>query len=1020
MRKRDLKIFLILSLLIVCITTVSAQRQTGSIKGKITDTEGFPLPGAFVYISSPALQGFQTYVTSDTGRIKFHGLSSGLYKIKVEMPGFKTVNIEHVVVRVGMTVTLFIPLEMSTVEEEITLKLPSPTANLQSAKIAITTEQTLIRNIPFARDINDIVNSASGIISEDTPFPPTSIVHGSTARANIYAIDGIIMNDPSGMHLSASINFDTLEEIEMETAAHPASVGNTDGGYINIVTKSGGNDSYGELFLYHSNDNLASTLISEEELDRLEIASPPLDTRLWDLSLSLAGVLMEDRAWFFGNGRFISQFRTTSFLPWTDPLGKNHEEFEWENREIMSFFKLTTRPISNLSVTANFHFTDVYRPFHSSSFGWNLPAESSRILDHGKNIVASGKLSYTINQNTFVDLKAGFFRNKLPLILNDAEKNNPQYFDEATGYRWGSARFNEIQLQNRFQACAYIRRFQDNFFGHHELEAGAEYENISGEWSVWKEDNLFIHYYFGSPYFYGLDDSPLTGNAVGKGKIRFYLASKEEEGLIQKNEIRRLSFFAQDSVTIGDILTLNLGIRFDRSSAFQLPFIKAESGNPLALKLGEELIEPLVNTNPYSVNNIPEWNEFMVWNSWSPRLGMILDLFGHGKSVFKASFSRYSEYMMLQYFSPLNPFYYNRSHQFFWYDENMDGNVDANDTFALYPEDYRLYDAEHYEKRIAPDINAPYTNEFTVGFQQELFPDFSFRVSYIYKKKNNIFENVLYDPDLDQDWYTIDLDTENLWIPFRTTVPGIGDYSDTPITVYFWSNDAPPLFDRVMNVPELERNYQALEVVFKKRMSHNWQMNGSLVLSRAKGNIGLGYGASSGFTAAANSPNYFVNLSEASRLDFERSLLIKLMGTYRFPLDIFLSFYYTHLSGTPWARRVTIVPPSSWLQKENAFQTYASVFLEEPGSRKNQAFDAFDIRIEKELVLKKFGRLSAYVDIINVLGSKYKILDENDGGYWFPQAEDTDQGQRVLSPTYDEIVSLVGARVVRLSLRFMF
>jgi len=223
-----------------------------------------------------------------------------------------------------------------------------------------------------------------------------------------------------------------------------------------------------------------------------------------------------------------------------------------------------------------------------------------------------------------------------------------------------------------------------------------------------------------------------------------------------------------------------------------------------------------------------------------------------------------------------------------------------------------------------------------------------------------------------------------------------------------------------MNVPELERNYQALEVVLKKRMSHNWQMNGSLVLSRAKGNIGLGYGASSGFSAAANSPNDFVNLSEASRLDFERALLIKLMGTYRFPLDIFLSFYYTHLSGTPWARRVTIVPPSSWLQEENAFQTYASVFLEEPGSRKNQAFDTLDIRIEKELVLKKFGRLSAYVDIINVLGNKYKIIDENDGGYWFPQAEDTDQGQRVLSPTYDEIVSLAGTRIVRLSLRFMF
>ncbi len=1020
MRKRGLLIFLIIYILLVCTSNVAAQKQTGSIKGKITDTEGFPLPGAFVYISSPALQGFQTYVTSDTGRIKFHGLPSGHYTIKVEMPGFKTVNIERIIVRVGLTVTLFIAMEMSTVEEEITLQLPSPTGDLQSTKIANTIEQDLIKNIPFARDMTAIVNSASGVTPEEIHFRPTSMVHGSTTRANIFSLDGIIMNDPMGMHLPTNINFDVLEEIELETAGHPAGVGNTDGGYINVVTKSGGNDSSGELFFYYSNDGLSSTLRSEEELSSLEVAAPPLDKSLWDISLSLAGALMEDRAWFFGNGRFISQSRTTSFVPWTDPLGKEHEEYEWKNKEIMGFFKLTTQLTSKFKVTGSFHFTDRYRPFHASSLDWNLPPEATHVLDHGKNILASGKLSYILNQNTFFDLKAGFLRNRLPLLLNDAEKTNPQYFDEATGYLWGSARFNEIQLQKRFQGCAYLRRFQDNFIGHHELEAGAEYEDISGEWSAWKEDNLLIHYYFGSPYFFGLRVSPVTGNTVGQGKIRFYIASKEEAGLIQKNAIKRISFFAQDSVTIGDRLTLNLGIRFDRSSAFQPIFIKDESGNPVALKIGEELIEPIANVNPFSKNEIPEWKELMVWNSWSPRLGMIIDFLGHGKSILKMSFSRYSEYMMLQYVSPLHPFYFGRFHQYFWYDENMDGNVDANDTFALYPEDYRLYDEEYYKKRISPDINSPYTNEFTIGFQQEVFADFSFRVNYIYKKKRNIFENVLYDPDLDQEWYTDEQNTEKWWTLFETSVPGVDEYLDTPIRVYFLSKDAPLLFDRVRNVPELERKYQALEIAFKKRMSHNWQMNGSLVLSRAQGNIGLSYDASSGYSSAADNPNRFINLTEESRLDFERTLLIKLMGTYKFPFDILLSFYYTHMSGTPWARRVTIVPPSSWIQEKNAFGSYVSIFLEEPGTRRNLAFDNLDIRIEKEFFLRKLGRFSAYIDITNVLGNKYDIIDENDGGYWFPQDENTDLGTRVLSPTYKKIIALSGVRTIRLSLRFMF
>lgn len=1018
--KKLFKIFLIIYLPIVCMTQVMAQRQTGSIKGKITDTEGFPLPGAFVYISSPALQGFKTYVTTDTGRIKFHGLPPGQYNIKVEMPGFKTVNIENIIVRVGMAVTLYISLEMSTVEEEITLKIPAPTLDLQSSKITVITEQDLIRNIPFARDLHDILNSTAGVIPEDVPFRQTSMFHGSTARANIFALEGVTMNDPAGMHLSSNINFDVVEEIELETAAHPAGVGPIDGGYINIVTKSSGNESSGEAFLYFSNEKMASTLRTEEELSSMQVSPPTMDKSLWDFSLSLASVLLEDRSWFFGNVRLISQFQTTSFTPWTDPLGKKHEEFEWENKEKMAFVKLTSQITSKIKLTGMLNYTDLYRPIHASFLDWNLPSEATHILDHGKNLVAGGTLCYTVNQNTFVDLKAGYFRNRLPLLLNEEGKSNPQYFDEATGYLWGSARFNENQLQQRFQASTYIRRFQDSFFGHHELEAGAEYEYIYGEWSVWKEDNLLTYYYSGSPYFFGLDDSPVSGNTVGKGKIRFYVASKEEEGLIQKNEIRRLGVFLQDSVTFGDRLTLNLGVRFDRSDVIQQPFIKEESGHPVSQKLGEELIKPIANVNPFAKNDAPEWRDLMVWNSWSPRLGIIIDIFGNGNSIFKISYSRYSEYLMLQYITELNPFYFNRSHQFFWYDENMDGQVDTDDTYTPYLEDYRLYEKEYYEKRIAPDIGSPYTNEFTIGIQQELFADFSFRVNYIYKKKENIYENVLYDPELDLDWYTIDLDTEKRWIPFNTTVPGVDDYTDSPVIVYFLSKNAPLFFDRVINVPELKRGYEALEVSFKKRMSNNWQLNGSLVLSRAKGNIGLGYESSSGFSAAADSPNYFINLIEESRLDFERTLLIKLLGTYKFPYDFYLSFFYTHMSGTPWARRVTIIPPPSWTQQKNASQTYVNVFLEEPGTRRNKAFDNLNIRIEKEFMLGKFGKLGAYIDVINALGNKYDIIDENDGGYWFPADEKTDQGIRVFSPTYKKIVSLSGVRAVRLSLRFSF
>ena len=1018
MGQKLFKIFLIIIIYLplACSTFVSAQTQTGSLKGKITDLENFALPGAFIYLSSPSILGIRTYVTAKTGRFKFYDLPPGRYKIIVEMPGFKTIKIEDVIIQAGMTIYIPITMEMSTIEEEITARLPSPMIDRESVKTASIREENLLAYIPFSRNLHDIVSSVAGIISEGTFYRQTSTSHGSTITSNIYALDGIKVNDPIQMYLQANINFDIMAEIEVETAALPAEIGNNGSTYINTVTKSGGNKFSGKALLYYSNDKLTNTLWPKKGLNARESSLPTMDKSLWDISLSLGGPLLEDRLWFFHNSRLIFQSRTTAFIPWTDPQGIRHEEFDWINKEKMGFFKLTSRVTPKFKIAGMFYYSDRYQPTYAPNLSWNVSSEATRIWNHGKIYIGNGHLNYVINQETFVDLKAGYFHNKLPLLLNGQVIMSPKYYDEGTGYHWGSAEFNEIQLKNRYEATVSLTRFQDDFLsGHHELKVGGEYEYIYGEQTAWKEDNLTLNYYYRSPYYFGFHESPTTGKLVGKGKINFYTLSRNEGELGQKDELRRLGFFIQDSITFAENLTFNLGIRFDRSTSFQPSFIKNESGNPVSLKIGQELIEPIIGLNPFADNEIPKWKNLMTWNSWSPRLGLIFDIFGKGKTLLKASFSRYSEYLKLQYLSPLNPFYSGRFHRFFWYDENMNGNVDINDTYELFPEDYRFYEPDYNKKRVDSDISSPFTNEFTIGLQQEISLDFTFRINYIYKVNRNIFENVRYAPDIDQDFYLISQDQEKWWIPFSTIVPGVDDYLDIPVTVYFLSKNAPYFFYRVKNVPQLKRNYQALEITFKKRMSNNWQLNGSLVFSKATGNIGLNYEASSGYTNAADSPNYFINLPENSRLDIDRPLVIKLMGTYRFPYNFFFSLYYYHMSGIPWARRVAIVPSESWTQQKNAFRSLVNVFLETPGIRRKKAYDNLDIRIEKELILSRFGKLSAFVDIINALGNKYRSINQNDGGYWFPDDENTAQGIRVLNPYYKKITSLSGVRIFRLS-----
>ena len=84
------------------------------------------------------------------------------------------------------------------------------------------------------------------------------------------------------------------------------------------------------------------------------------------------------------------------------------------------------------------------------------------------------------------------------------------------------------------------------------------------------------------------------------------------------------SWYVNDMVNLTPRLTLNAGIRFDRYSSW-LP----EQGNP--------------GTGPFAVANIfPENRAFPVYNAWSPRVSVIYDLFGNGRTAIKASYGRYA------------------------------------------------------------------------------------------------------------------------------------------------------------------------------------------------------------------------------------------------------------------------------------------------------------------------------------------------------------------------------------------
>ena len=66
--------------------------STGTIQGRVTDSQGAVLPGVTVTATSPALIQPQTTVTSETGNYRFPAVPPGEFELTYELAGFNTLS----------------------------------------------------------------------------------------------------------------------------------------------------------------------------------------------------------------------------------------------------------------------------------------------------------------------------------------------------------------------------------------------------------------------------------------------------------------------------------------------------------------------------------------------------------------------------------------------------------------------------------------------------------------------------------------------------------------------------------------------------------------------------------------------------------------------------------------------------------------------------------------------------------------------------------------------------------------
>jgi hypothetical protein len=1001
-----------------------AQRPYGLIEGRVLNQSRQPLKDAAVLLYGTSLLGSRIYLTTETGAYHFLDLMPGTYTLRVELPGYKTQVWRDIRLILGQTIDWDAILEATTggetaAEEEVPVTRRSPMIDVRSPALRTVYDSVLLTSLPANRDLYDYQNSIPAAVTADQEFLRTSSILGGTVRGQVYKTDGSVLNDPVDFSLITNLNVDVLETIEFEQAGHPAEAGMAGSTILDIITKTGGRRATLGLTAYVGGTDLDKTLISQDEISRLGMS--PLDkySSYGDFSLSLGGSILEDTLWVFINARRLAWNRKNPYKPEARlaALDIASDHYDLAYRDWLFFGRFTLQYNKNLRYSGSVSYTNIYEPVDFASATPEAAFDYTTILDHDGVFFTTHEIDYLINPTTFVLARGSYTNRSLPTHTRDSSAYS--VYDLSQDVYFGSAPFNNDQKRSRIAGLASITHFLDGVLGTaHELKAGFEFEQSNGV-QDWNKTNPFTTYWYdyaaGDPYYY----SPLEQ----QGRLSISPCPPVSDLWLPRNDMRRFGGYVQDSLKAGR-LALNIGLHLDYSYLFQpaverpeiVPSVGPEFMNPdvsttdflkaLAVQTADEgLVFPLVN----AVTSTRTVASFL---TFSPRAGLVLDLFGTNRTAFKVSAGRYYEpfwiglYDYDQVFAP-------STIDWRWNDLNGNRLMDLPgvDSYVLvhYP------NQDPNESIYASDLKAPYTDELLVGLEHELLPDFKVGLSFVYRVDKNILDtfdaNNGYDPDARDEIGPI-------WLPFTFTDPGFdgqfGTGDDQSLTVYGLRKDRPAPHLVIGNIPEAARKYKAAVLTFDKRLSHGWELKSSLVYSSYQGNIGAGYAATDEKNVAFNNPNTLVN--GYGPLFFDRPLQFRLLGTVLLPGDWVISAFFQAYSGIPWNRTIGRVyfPLDFGAEYGGVQSPYAAVNAEAPGSHRYRAYVNLDFHLEKALSLGGGLKFTVMADVFNLLGRNGETLYSDPDGILH---YDTDPVTYEPAANYGQVASVYGVRAVRLGVR---
>ena len=586
------------------------------------------MPGVMVEATSPALiETTRTAITDGAGRYRIEDLRPGIYKVRFELSGWSPREYDGIALTGRATAILDAQLVTGSLTETITVREASPAIDVASAKRQVTLTGEIVKALPTARGYNALLVLIPGVITNTndmvtgtatTSFP----IHGGRTNEGRLSLDGLTVGSPPSGNSAVSYVIDA-GNVEETTFATGGGLGEmeTAGLVMNIVSKSGGNSRHGSLFASGTGGSLQSDNLTPSLKAQGVTAVTPL-TRVYDVSGTFGGPILVDRLWYFVNGHVGGSTKDSSnvyynlnagdpskWLYAADHTRREYSDRTFENGSARLTWQVTSRqklsgvwdaqslcrsctgatPGQSEPQRVSPEAVGVLgRPLKVSQVTWSSPRTNRLLLSAGFGGVYFGVGNFERSPNPTRDL----------IRVSEQCANGCAANGDIPGLVYRSQDFS------RAYSGSYLWQGSLTYVtGSHSLKVGYQHTLMTDDrtWMT-NDQNLTYRFNNGAPNQLTESIAPWVNNARAAW-----------DGI-----------YVQDQWT-RDRLTVQGAVRFDRSYSW---FPQQQEGPSRFLPT------PIV---------IPETRGVDSYKDVTPRMGVVYDLAGAGRTVLKMSLGKYLE-----------------------------------------------------------------------------------------------------------------------------------------------------------------------------------------------------------------------------------------------------------------------------------------------------------------------------------------------------------------------------------------